>query len=87
MSDSENFKKYLGKEKYHQDFLVFFEKEMEKKGWENVVNEYVFAGDARADDMLVRMYAGKNPSYAYKSRYVNDVERLPSSTNSSGFWY
>ncbi|RDW88323.1 hypothetical protein BP6252_00355 [Coleophoma cylindrospora] len=58
MSDPDNFKKYLGKEKYYHDFLIFFEKEMEKKGWQDVVNEYVFAGDARADDMLVRMYAG-----------------------------
>lgn len=59
MSDPDNFKKYLGKEQYHRDFLIFFEQEMDKKGWENVVNEYLFAGDERADDMLVRMYAGE----------------------------
>jgi len=29
--------------------------EMEKKGWENVLNEYVFAGDERADDLLGRL--------------------------------
>src|SRR4051794_3139315 len=32
---------------------------MEKKGWENVLNEYVFAGNERADDMLGRLYAGR----------------------------
>ncbi|RDW95095.1 hypothetical protein BP5796_00858 [Coleophoma crateriformis] len=58
MSDPDNFKKYLGKEEYYRDFLLFFEQEMEKKGWQNVLNEYVFAGDERADGMLVRMYAG-----------------------------
>lgn len=31
---------------------------MEEKGWENVLQEYVFAGDERADDMLGRMFAG-----------------------------
>ncbi|KAL3423055.1 HypA protein [Phlyctema vagabunda] len=58
MAHPGNFKKYLGRKKYHRDFLVFFQKEMEAKGWENVLNEYVFAGDERADDMLVRMFAG-----------------------------
>lgn len=54
----DRFKTYLGKEKYYHDFLVFFQREIEAKSWQAVLNEYVFAGDARADDMLVRMYAG-----------------------------
>jgi Questin oxidase-like len=58
LSDPEQFKKYLGKEKYYHDFLVFFQNEFEKKGWENVLNEYVFAGDERADDLLGRLYGG-----------------------------
>ena len=31
---------------------------MNREGWENVLNEYVFKGDQRADDLLGRMYAG-----------------------------
>jgi len=31
---------------------------MEEKGWQNVLQEYLFKGDERAEDMLVRMYAG-----------------------------
>ncbi len=58
MSKPESFKKYLGKEKYYPDFLVFFQGEMEKNGWENVLNECLFAGDEKADDLLGRMYAG-----------------------------
>ncbi|ORY19300.1 hypothetical protein BCR34DRAFT_621122 [Clohesyomyces aquaticus] len=54
----ERYKVYLGDEKYYHDFLIFFEKEMEEKGWHDVLNEYVFKGDERADDMLVRMFAG-----------------------------
>lgn len=60
MSDSAKFKKYLGKQQYYQDFLVFFQNEMEKKGWQNVLNEYLFKGDEKADDLLGRMYAGKS---------------------------
>jgi hypothetical protein len=61
MSDPEHFQKYLGKEKYYIDFLVFWQSEMEKKGWENVLNEYIFAGSEKADDLLTRMYAGMIP--------------------------
>jgi hypothetical protein len=58
MHDPQEYKQYLGKDKYYHDFLVFFQSEIEKKGWEAVLNEYVFARDDRADDMLVRMFAG-----------------------------
>jgi hypothetical protein len=61
LSDPENFKKYFNQEKYYHDFLVFFETEMEKKGCENVLNEYVFAGDERADEVFARLYAGTLP--------------------------
>jgi len=59
LSNPENFKKYLNKEKYYRDYLVFWQDEIEKKGWENVLNEYVFAGDERADDLFGRLYGGK----------------------------
>lgn len=59
MTNPDHFKKYLGKENHYHDFLLFWQNEIEEKGWEIVLNEYVFAGDERADDMLTRMYAGK----------------------------
>lgn len=58
LHDPVQFQKFLGKEKYYPDYLVFFRKEMETKGWKNVVNEYLFKGDERAEDLLVRLYAG-----------------------------
>ncbi|KAI5202443.1 hypothetical protein E4T38_05602 [Aureobasidium subglaciale] len=58
MEDPSLFKKYLGKERYYNDYLRYFQAEISKKGWQQVLNEYVFAGDERADDMLARMYAG-----------------------------
>lgn len=59
MSNKEHFQKYMGKEKYYRDFLVFWQNEMKRKGWESVLNEYIFAGNERADNLLTRMYAGK----------------------------
>ena len=56
----EKYKSYLGKEKYYHDFLAYFKEEIDKKGWQNVLNEYMFKGDEKADDMLVRMFSGKS---------------------------
>jgi hypothetical protein len=58
LHDVETFTKYLGPEKHYPDFLEFFQKEIETLGWQETLQKYVFAGDERADDMLVRMYSG-----------------------------
>ena len=50
----------LGKGKYYPDFLAFFQAEIERLGgWEATLLEYLFKGDERADDMLIRMFAGE----------------------------
>ncbi|KAF1928300.1 uncharacterized protein M421DRAFT_420851 [Didymella exigua CBS 183.55] len=58
MHNPDRFKTYLEKEEYYHDFLVFFQKEIEKKTWQKVLNEYLFARNERADDLLARLYAG-----------------------------
>lgn len=58
MRDPKKYKTYLGSERHYHNFLVFFEEEIDKKGWQEVLNEYLFKGDERADDMLVRMFGG-----------------------------
>lgn len=49
---------YLGKEEHYPDFLAFFQREIDAKGWQAVLSEYLFQGTASADDLLVRLYAG-----------------------------
>jgi hypothetical protein len=56
--DEEKFKAELGNEKSYADFLAFFEKQIERKGWKDVVNEFLFGGDDRADYLLARTFAG-----------------------------
>lgn len=51
-------KAYLAKEEHYPDFLAFFQREIDAKGWEAVLFEYVFAGTESADDLLVRFHAG-----------------------------
>lgn len=58
MHDPAHFGKYLGDEKYYADFLDFFRAEMQRKGWRDVLQEYLFARTPQAEDMLTRCFAG-----------------------------
>ena len=53
------FNECLGKDECYYDFLRFFEDEVTQKGLPDVVNEYVFKGDERANDIFCRMFTGK----------------------------
>lgn len=54
-----NAQKYLGKREHYSDFLKFFQLEMEKNGWQHVLSDYLFEEDARSDDLMGRLFAGK----------------------------
>jgi hypothetical protein len=58
MHDPSRFKTYLGKEQYYHDFLVYFQQEIDKKGWQATLQEHLLSETELADDLLVRMYAG-----------------------------
>ncbi|KAI1813539.1 HypA protein [Poronia punctata] len=57
LGDFEKAKEKLGKEEYYADFLAFFQNEIDRLGWQETLNEYMFKGDERGDDMLRRMFA------------------------------
>ncbi|KAJ4159922.1 uncharacterized protein LMH87_007858 [Akanthomyces muscarius] len=48
---------FLGDEKYYPDFLAYFQAQIEEHGYEWVLREYLFKGDAAADDLLVRLHS------------------------------
>jgi hypothetical protein len=56
--EKHEFKDYLGKEQHYSDFRVYFQREIDAKGVEAVVNEHLFAGDEHAEDLLVRTFSG-----------------------------
>lgn len=58
LHDKEKFARYLGPESHYSTWLHFFQSEIDSTSWQEVLQKYVFAGDDRADDMLVRLYAG-----------------------------
>lgn len=63
LRDWDKAKPRLGKEQYYTDWLVFYEHEIGRLGgWQKTLAEYMFKGDKRSEDMLVRMYAGKKTS-------------------------
>lgn len=58
LADPAGFRKYLGKEDHYNDYMTFFAREMERKGWQSVISEYVFAHTERSDDLLGRLFMG-----------------------------
>lgn len=58
MADTDKFMAALGNKDNYHTFLQFFKSEIEKSSVEGVLQKYLFAGDERADRMLVCMYAG-----------------------------
>ncbi|KAF2168955.1 hypothetical protein M409DRAFT_65293 [Zasmidium cellare ATCC 36951] len=58
LGDPSKFMGYFGQQRYYGDYLQFFKEEIEKTSWQDVLHKYVFAGDERAEQMLLRMFAG-----------------------------
>lgn len=58
LHDPEVFIANLFKGNNYPDFLKFFTEQIEEKGYEDVLNEFIFKGDKRADIMFNRLFAG-----------------------------
>ncbi|KAF7559043.1 hypothetical protein G7046_g5112 [Stylonectria norvegica] len=50
--------KFLGKGAHYANFLRYFQDEIDKMGWREVVKEYLFKDDARSRDLFGRLFAG-----------------------------
>lgn len=84
MSEPEGFKKFLGKSKYTHDYIEFFHREIEAKGVEAVVQEYLFSRSELAEDMLARLYGGMF-IYLYLIPSAH-FHRIPPSPDPSWLW-
>ena len=60
LKDLDFFNECLGNPKYYGDYLKFFQDEIAERGVQDVVNEYAFKGDERADSVLARMHSGED---------------------------
>ncbi|KAK4499969.1 hypothetical protein PRZ48_008155 [Zasmidium cellare] len=58
LEDPKKFTQYLGQQVRYGDWLQYFRNEIDKTNWQDVLQKYVFAGDERAEQMLLRMFAG-----------------------------
>lgn len=58
LHDRTQFQRHLYKEENYSNYLSFFQEEIEAKGVGAVLNEYLFAGDERAESMLSRLFGG-----------------------------
>ncbi|KAB2572112.1 Questin oxidase [Lasiodiplodia theobromae] len=58
MQDPDYFHARIGQIAHYTNFLVYFEQQIEQKGWRAVVNEYVFSGSKIAEALLPLMFDG-----------------------------
>ncbi|RSL73791.1 hypothetical protein CEP54_000065 [Fusarium duplospermum] len=49
---------YLGKEEHYPDFLAYFQRVIEREGYESVVKTHLLKGDGSANDLLLRLHTG-----------------------------
>lgn len=58
LESDDGFYRHLGQLSDYTNYMVFFEREIERKGWKEVVNEYCFGRTRNADVLLARMFDG-----------------------------
>ena len=58
MADPAQFKNFVGKEEHFLDFCEFFEQEIERYGYEDVLQKYLVGDNEIAKNMFPRMYHG-----------------------------
>ena len=58
MAEPETLKGFIGKEEYFLDFCAFFEQEIEKLGYEDVLQKYLVGDNDIAKDIFPRIYHG-----------------------------
>ncbi|RSM08660.1 hypothetical protein CEP52_004547 [Fusarium oligoseptatum] len=49
--------KYLGKEEYYPDFLAYFQRAIDREGYESVVKTHLLKGDGSANDLFLQQPA------------------------------
>jgi hypothetical protein len=59
MTEPSVFKRCLGREENFLNFCLFFEKEIDRIGYQAVLQKYLVGGSVVADDILCRIYMGK----------------------------
>ncbi|KAI2793918.1 Oxidoreductase ptaJ [Penicillium oxalicum] len=58
MHQTGNLREYFGQEKNYPNFLSFFQKQIDDKGVDAILNEYLFAENGQAENLLCRLWGG-----------------------------
>lgn len=58
LGTEDGFFELLGQLPQYTNYMVFFEREIQKKGWQQVVNERCFSRTRNADELLARLFEG-----------------------------
>lgn len=86
LNETGDFKEYLGKGKHYSNFLSFFQRQIDEKGVDAVLNEYVFAGNAQAENMLCRVWGGASYHGPFRDRHGVLIQQYRSNSSTHPSW-
>ncbi|KAK0635232.1 hypothetical protein B0T17DRAFT_483728, partial [Bombardia bombarda] len=58
LATAEDLHQHRGNANYYPDFLRFYQREIEAKGWQAVMSKQLFSGDDASEDLLLRIFSG-----------------------------
>ena len=78
MADPEEVKNFIGKEEHFLDFCEFFEQEIERLGYEDVLQKYLVGDNDIARNIFPRIYHGVFPTSCLTWRYgaLSDADKV-----------
>lgn len=77
MSEVQGFRSFMGNMDNTHDYMEFFHRQLETKGVEAVLQEYLFSGTELAEDMLVRLYSGMCTTYILDGAHFLQDSSIP----------
>ena len=78
MAEPETLKSFIGKEMHFLDFCEFFEQEIERLGYEDVLQKYLVGDNDIAKDIFPRIYHGPFQSCPFTK--VSDLSNAVEAT-------
>ncbi|KAK4119023.1 hypothetical protein N657DRAFT_675207 [Parathielavia appendiculata] len=58
LHDPDTFRQHIGNLHHYTNYLIFFKEEIAAKGWQAVLQEYVFSGTPNAETIFAQLYEG-----------------------------
>ncbi len=87
LSNDRYFKSIMGNDNFFNDYTTFFQRLMTQKGWQDVVQQYIFSRSEIAEDLLVGLFAGMDLHWPWSCVRLKSNSRGHPSTHPLWIWH